>query len=70
MQFFVLIGFDSTREQDYERVMTLAEMGCMPFVMPYNKDDRYQKTFARWVNNRAVFKSCSWRDYEYNTYTW
>jgi hypothetical protein len=66
MQFFVLIGFDTTPDQDYERVMTLREMGCMPFVMPYNKSDPYQKAFTRWVNNRAVFKSCSWNDYKYN----
>lgn len=66
MQFFVLIGFDTTPEQDYERVMTLSEMGCFPFVMPYNKNNQYQKNFARWVNNRAVFKSCSWSDYKYN----
>jgi hypothetical protein len=66
MQFFILIGFDSTKEQDYQRVMTLREMGCMPFVMPYNKNDPYQKAFTRWVNNRAVFKACSWEDYKYN----
>lgn len=66
MQFFVLIGFDSTPEQDYERVMTLRDLGAMPFVMPYNKSDPYQKAFARWVNNRAVFKSCTWQDYKYN----
>lgn len=65
MQFFVLIGFDSTPEQDMYRVMKLREIGCMPFVMPYNKDDKYQKAFTRWVNNRAVFKSCSWEDYKY-----
>lgn len=65
MQFFILIGFDSTHEQDFERVMTLREMGCMPFVMPFNKSDPYQKAFTRWVNNRAVFKSCSWDDYKY-----
>lgn len=40
MQFFVLIGFDTTPEQDYERVMTLREIGCMPFVMPYKKEDQ------------------------------
>lgn len=65
MQFFVLIGFDTNPDQDYERVMILAEMGCMPFVMPYKRDDPYQKAFARWVNNRAVFKSCKWEDYIY-----
>lgn len=66
MQFFVLIGFDSTPEQDYERVMTLGDLGCMPFVMPYKKDDPYQKAFARWVNKRQLFKSCTWQDYKYN----
>lgn len=65
MQFFVLIGFDSTHDQDLERVMTLKEWGCMPFAMPYNKSDPYQKAFTRWVNNRAVFKSCEWKDYKY-----
>lgn len=65
MQFFVLIGFDSTHDQDMERVMTLRELGCFPFVMPYDKFNPYQKSFARWVNNRAVFKSCTWDDYKY-----
>lgn len=67
MQFFVLIGFDSTPEQDMDRVMTLRELGCMPFVMPYNKSDPYQKAFTRWVNNRAVFKSCTWQEYKYKS---
>ncbi len=65
MQFFILIGFDTNHHQNYERVMTLREMGCMPFVMPYNKSDTYQKAFARWVNDRAVFKSCRWENYHY-----
>jgi hypothetical protein len=66
MQFFVLIGFDTTPEQDLERVMLLKEAGCMPFVMPYNKENTYQKAFARWVNHRATFKSCTWEEYNYN----
>lgn len=65
MQFFVLIGYDTTHEQDLERVMKLREAGCMPFVMPYKKDDPYQKAFARWVNHRALFKSCTWDEYKY-----
>jgi hypothetical protein len=68
MQFFVLIGYDTTPEQDYERVMTLAEMGCMPYVMPFKKTDPYQKAFTRWVNQRAVFNSCSWSEYKYNKF--
>lgn len=66
MQFFVLIGFDTTPEQDYERVMKLAELGCKPFVMPYNKSDTYQKAFARYVNIRSIFNSVKWENYKYN----
>lgn len=66
MQFFVLIGFDTTPEQDMERVMTLKNLGCMPFVMPYNKSDKYQKAFTRWVNYRPIFKTVKWEDYLYN----
>lgn len=67
MQFFVLVGFDSTPDQDMERVMTLREIGCMPFVMPYKRDDPYQRAFTRWVNHRATFKSCSWEEYRYKS---
>jgi hypothetical protein len=65
MQFFILIGYDTTPEQDYERVMTLSQMGCIPYVMAYDHKDPYQKSFERWVNHRGVFKSCSWEDYKY-----
>lgn len=64
--FFVLIGHKSTHEQNIERIMRLKNMGCLPFAMPYDKSDPYQKAFARWVNQRAVFNSCSWDDYIYN----
>jgi hypothetical protein len=65
MQFFTLIGYDTTPAQDLERVMFLKDVGCMPYAMPFNKSDPYQKAFARWVNHRATFKSCSWEDYKY-----
>lgn len=65
MQFFVLIGFDTTPDQDLERVETLRDLGAMPFVMPYNKEDRYQKNFSRYVNHRATFKSVKWSEYDY-----
>ena len=64
MQFFVLIGYDTTPEEDYYRVMMLWEkFGALPYVMPYNKKDTYQKRFTRWVNHRAIFKSVKWKDY-------
>lgn len=61
---YVLIGFNSTEAQDLYRVKTIDGLGMDPFVMPYNKSDAYQKAFARWVNMRAIFKTCSWEDYK------
>jgi len=60
---YVLIGFDSTPEEDLMRVTKLWELKIDPFVMPYNKKDKYQKRFARWVNHKAVFKTVKWEEY-------
>lgn len=64
MMFYVLIGFDTTPEQDYYRVMKLRDLGCDPFAMPYNRADIYQQRFTRWVNHKAIFKSVAWPDYK------
>lgn len=64
MQFFVLIGFDTTEAEDLYRVNLLKDYGCEPFVMPYDKFDSYQKRFARWVNHKAIFKTVPWPDYK------
>jgi hypothetical protein len=64
MQFFVLIGYDSTEAEDLERVETLKSWGADPFVMPYEKDNPYQRNFARYVNHRAIFKTTSWAEYK------
>jgi len=36
---------------------------CDPFVMPYDKENIYQKRFTRWVNHKAIFNSVKWEDY-------
>jgi len=63
MAFFVLIGFNTTPEQDLYRVNKLRDLGCDPYVMPFDRKDAYQKAFARWVNHKAIFKSVPWNDY-------
>lgn len=64
LTFYVLIGFDSTPEEDLHRVELLRSLGVNPFVMPYNRRDTYQRVFARWVNHKAIFKSVKWQDYK------
>lgn len=59
---FVLCNFDTTFEQDLERVYTLRDLGFSPFVMLYNKENiprghRLRK-LQRWVNNRFIFATC------------
>ena len=60
---YVLIGYNSTPEEDYHRVQILKDYGCDPYVMGYNKKDSYQVRFQRYVNNRAIFNSVDWQDY-------
>ena len=62
VMFYVLIGFDSSPEEDLYRVETLQGLGVDPFVMPYRKT-QYTQRFARWVNHKAIFKTVKWEDY-------
>lgn len=63
MQFFVLIGYDSTPEEDRERVETIRNWGADPFVMAYDRRVKYQNNFQRWVNHRAIFNTIKFEDY-------
>ena len=64
LTFYVLVGFNTTPEQDRHRVYLLREWGCDPFVMPFDRTDRYQRRFARWVNNKVAFKSMTWPEFQ------
>lgn len=60
---FMLVGYNTTFEEDVYRFKKLREMKVGPFVMIYNQLDNIRlKHFARWVNSR-IYKSCSWDDY-------
>jgi hypothetical protein len=64
---YVLTNYWSTFEEDYHRVMHLwDDYGIHPFVMQYKKGkaDKHSH-FARWVNNKMIFKTRSWEDYYY-----
>jgi len=57
LMFYVLVGFNTSQDYDLYRIYTLRDMGANPFVMPFDKSDRYQKDLARWCNNKFIFKS-------------
>lgn len=61
---FMLVGFNTTFEEDMYRFRKLVEKKVDPFVMIYNeKKDVQLRHFARWVNSR-IYKSCSFDEYE------
>jgi hypothetical protein len=61
---YVLIGYWSTPEEDLMRSEKLRELKIDPFAMPFNRKDKYQKAFVRWVNHKAIWKSVKWVDYK------
>lgn len=65
---YTLVNFDTTKEQDLERIYTLREMGYWAYVMLYKKyenKDKFYNQLQRWVNNRFVFGRCE-RFEDYN----
>jgi len=63
LMFYVLIGWDTTEDEDLYRVEMLKSLGVDPFVMPFDRASSYQRKFTRWVNMKAVFKTVAWPDY-------
>lgn len=64
---YVLTNFNSTIEQDLYRIYTLRNLRYDPYIMIYNKEnaDLIYKDMARWVNNRAIWRSCKqFEDYK------
>lgn len=62
MSVYVLTGFNTTLDQDLERIYTLRDIGYNPYVMIYNKDQLPKghdlKRLQRWVNSRFTFAAC------------
>lgn len=63
LMFFVLIGFDSTPEEDMHRVEVVRSLDADPFVMRWDRRDPYQTRFSRWVNNMTAFNSMTWLEW-------
>lgn len=59
---YVLVNFNTTTDQDLERIYTLRDLGYDPYVMIYNKQDTRigdtVRRIQRWVNAKPIFRSC------------
>ena len=64
LMFYVLVGYNTTFEEDYKRFEILNQLGCLPFIMLYNNLwDPLLRKFARWVNKR-YYKVVPWERFE------
>ena len=58
---YVLTNFDTTFDQDLERVYTLRNLGYNPYVMIYDKQNVPRghdlRRLQRWVNSRVAFSA-------------
>jgi hypothetical protein len=58
---YVLCNFDTTLDQDLERIYTLRDLGYNPYVMLYDKEHiprgHILRKLQRWVNNRIIFRT-------------
>ena len=65
LMVYVLVGFNTTHQEDMYRVNVLTELGMDPFIMKYNmrKDDPFLNHLARWVNKR-LYKVFPFKDYD------
>lgn len=63
MIVYVLTNFDTTPQQDLERIYTLRKFGYDPDVRIYDKQHTKPsdpcRRMQRWVNNRPIWGSCN-----------
>lgn len=69
MTVYCLCNFNTTFEQDLERIYTLRDLGYSPYVMLYEKDKippgHKLRQLQRYVNSRWIFRSCdNFEDYK------
>lgn len=66
MTVYVLVNFNTTHEQDLERIYKLRELDYSPYVMIYDKPHapKLTRQMQRWCNNKFIFRSCdNFEDY-------
>jgi hypothetical protein len=66
LKAYVLTNYNSSHEQDLERIYKLRDLGFDPYVMIYDKDNAPRETrlLQRYVNNKFIFRTIdNFKDY-------
>lgn len=67
LRVYVLTNFNTTMEQNLERIYKLKELDYDPYVMIYEKwkAPKEIRRLQRWVNNKFIFRTCErFEDYK------
>ena len=62
VKFYVLVGYNTTEDEDRFRCRLLKELDCAAFVMPYVKN-KWTKKIARWANRPWIYWSIDIDEY-------
>jgi len=62
---YVLVGFNTTHEQDIYRANVLRDYGVLTYIMPFNNIIKDQETqnLRRWANKRQLYQLMPFSDY-------
>jgi len=63
VHFYVLVGYNTTHEQDVYRCQKLKELGTNAFVMPFKKTPEIN-ALARWANRKWAFWATDFKNYK------
>lgn len=74
LRVYVLVNFNTTIEQDLDRIYKLKELGYDPYVMIFEKEKLKKghelKKLQRWVNSKLIFRSCdNFEDYKHEDFS-
>lgn len=64
---YILVNYNTTIDQDLERIYAVRDIGFLPYVMIYDKPHAPKeiRRMQRWANNYYIFRSCErFEDYE------
>lgn len=67
-RFWAYMLVQDTAEAE-KRAMALSRMGVEPYAQPYRdynggEPTEEQRRFARWVNRKPIFRSCTWEEFK------
>jgi len=62
---YILVGYNTSFDEDYHRFKVVRDLGALPFIQVYNnrKDDQKLRDFGRWVDHR-LYNWVPWEKYD------